>query len=213
MQPSTRALLPLAASGLALALTACGGDGTSELEPAPEVDTAGFTYGEVPTENTKGPSIDESLMPPEPAPGTPRHERNAHTALVQVSELTWTADPDATAECPEVDLHAEGSYTCVVTYFGEEFEYLVELDEERSTADYAAEEARLVTGPIIVENLEHDIRVWSLMPYVDCGLEGEVVAATDGEEVTCTALDDETGATEEYLVTYSVLLGYSIEEV
>ena len=129
MQIPDRGRLPLAATALVLALTACGGD-DSGTESATEVDTTGFVYGEVPTENSQGPSIDESQMPPEPERGAPRHEQNTHTALVKVSELTWTADPDATSECPEVDLHEEGSYTCVVTYMGEEFEYLVELDED-----------------------------------------------------------------------------------
>lgn len=212
MQIPHRGRLPLAATALVLALTACGGD-DSGTQSAVEVDTTGFVYGEVPTENGKGPSIDESQMPPKPEHNAPRHEQNAYTALVKVSELTWTADPDATSECPEVDLHEEGSYTCTVTYMGEEFEYLVELDEERSSDTWAAESAGLVTGPIIVENLEHDIRVWSLKPYVDCGLTGGVAVLTDGEVFTCTALDDETGETEEFEVTYNIPLGYGIDRV
>lgn len=56
-------------TGSVPAPTACGGDADPGAEAAPEVDTTGFTYGEVPTENERGPSIDESLMPPEPAPG------------------------------------------------------------------------------------------------------------------------------------------------
>ncbi|WP_017542872.1 hypothetical protein [Nocardiopsis prasina] len=198
--------LLLVGAALSLALTACGGDGGSEAETTHEVDTTGFTYGDVPTENQKRPGINESHMPPEPERGAPRHEINAHTALVKVSEMNWTADPDATSECPEVDLHAEVSYSCVVTYMGEEFEYLVELDEERSSETYAAESARLVTGPIIVEQLEHTIRVFSLLPYIDCGLEGEVVAATIDEHAsTCVALDGATGETKEYEVTYGLL--------
>lgn len=188
MHNVTRRPLPLVAAGLSLALTACGGDGDSETGAAPEVGTSGFAYGEVPSENEKGPSIDESQMPPEPA-------------------------PDAEAECPDVDLRTEKSYTCVVTYMGKEFEYLVERDEELSTDDYAAETARPVTEPVIVEQLEHEIRVFILMPYVDCDLEGEVAVAAVGEDVTaCTALDDETGETEEYQVTYAPL-GPAIDPV
>ncbi|WP_435108730.1 hypothetical protein [Nocardiopsis synnemataformans] len=206
--------LGLVLAGSVLALTACGGGADPGAEAAPEVDTTGFTYGEVPTENEKGPSIDESLMPPEPVPGTPRHELLAHRALVEVTERTWTADPDATSECPDVDLHEVESYVCTVTYMGEEFEYQVSLDAERSTEDYAAESTELLTGPVILENLEHDIRVWSLFPYVDCGLDGEVVVADVGEELTtCVALDDTTGETAEFTVDYGEHSGYAIERV
>ncbi|AFR08164.1 hypothetical protein ACFYOC_05915 [Nocardiopsis alba] len=196
----------LVGTALSLALTACGGIGGTDTEAATEVDTTGFTYGDVPTENQRGPSIDESQMPPEPERGAPRHEINAHNALVKVSEMNWTADPDATSECPpDVDLHVEKSYSCVVTYMGEEFEYLVELDEELSSENHAAERARLVTGPIIVEQLEHTIRVYSLLPYVDCGFEGEVAIAVLDEHVsTCTALDGATGETKEYEITYGL---------
>lgn len=194
-----RLALGVAAAGSALALAACGADdpqpaeqdtAAEEAEDVEEEDADGandggdFNQGPIPDE---APEADEADLPDEPADDAPLSERLGWDAIETVSSFAKVGDPDAAADCPDIEGEEGETATCTITYLGEELEYSLEIEGGGILVTYDWE---LSEAPLQREVVEDTLRVRAETEEVRCDMDDVLMIVPGADDVaTCEAQD------------------------
>ncbi|GAA1112103.1 hypothetical protein [Nocardiopsis metallicus] len=214
-----RLALGVAATGAALALAACGTDDPNpaeqeiaaaedveEEEESAEPDNGDFREGPVPDQ---APEADEADLPPEPASDAPLGEILGWDGIERVSSFAKVADPDATADCPEIEGEEGESATCTITYLGEELEYSINVQSGGFMLNYTWE---LSGAPLQRDIVEDTLRVRAETEQVRCDMDEVILVAPGDDDVaSCEALVDDT--TRDYSVSIGDVGTLSVYQV
>mgnify|MGYP006875678036 CR=1 FL=1 len=156
------------------------------------MDTSEFDQAPIPDGIS---SLLEEDFPEElkPGNGASLTDKMAWNAVEAVAQIGGKVDPDTEGQCPEIEGRTGETATCTVRYFGEEFEYRLEVTSGEGVLIQST--GTVAPLPLTRETVADHFRFQTTFEHVTCDMD-DLVVAEEGVEtgVVCRAWSPEHSA-------------------